>query len=394
MTASTQIKNNKYYTVLNWVSNGKRKQKWISTGLSVDGNNKRKAEKHCKDELHKLEETLSLSNYEEMLFSDFMRKWLEDIKRNISETTYHVYKNVVCGVICPYFDKLKINLADLKAYHIQDFYIYKMEHDGVTANTIHHYHANIHKALQYAVKTERIKSNPANLIDLPKKQKHIADFYTADELKLLIRAAMGTTLEPVVLIAAWFGLRRGEIIGLKWDCIDFENQTITIKGTMAKTNKMIYKETAKNNSSLRTLPMPDEASDYFHALMQRQKINRLQYGKRYNHQWKDFICVKPNGDILRLDYVSTYFPKLCEENGLRKIHLHELRHSNISLLIGAGASMKEVQEWAGHSTYTTTADIYAHIQSENKRKLSNTIGDLLSEKPSVRNPLEAEANAG
>lgn len=103
MTASTQIKNNKYYTVLNWVSNGKRKQKWISTGLSVDGNNKRKAEKHCKAELHKLEETLSLSNYEEMLFSDFMRKWLEDIKRNISETTYHVYKNVVCGVICPYF---------------------------------------------------------------------------------------------------------------------------------------------------------------------------------------------------------------------------------------------------------------------------------------------------
>lgn len=147
-------------------------------------------------------------------------------------------------------------------YHIQDFYLYKMEHDKVSPNTIHHYQANIHRALQHAVKTERIKSNPADNVDLPKKQKHIADFYTADELKTLLHAARDTEIEAVVMIAVWFGLRRGEIIGLKWNCIDFENRTISVRGTMAKTNKMIYKETAKNRSSVRTLPMTEEATTY------------------------------------------------------------------------------------------------------------------------------------
>lgn len=379
MTASVQEKRNKYYIVLNWVEAGKRKQKWVGTDLSVTGNNKRRAEQQRKEILREWEEKALLSNYEDILFSDYMRKWLEEVRNTIAETTYHVYKNVIDGVICPYFAEKKIKLSDLKTYHIQDFYAYKMSKDNVSANTIHHYHANIHRALKYAVKTERIKDNPADNVDLPKKQKHIADFYTADELKRLLQTARGTDIESVVLIAAWFGLRRGEILGLKWSCIDFDNRTITIKGTIARTNKLVYKETTKNNSSLRTLPMTDEAVSYLLELREQQQQNKKDLGKHYTDKWNDFVCVHRNGEIMKLDYVSRHFPMLCEQCGLRKISLHGLRHSNISLLVSAGANMKEIQEWAGHSTYTTTADIYAHIQSQNKLRLSQSIERLLTE---------------
>lgn len=379
MTASVQNKRNKYYVVLNWVENGKRKQRWVGTGLSVNGNNKRRAEQKRKEILREAEEKALLSNYDDILFSDYIQKWLEETKHTIAETTYSIYKNVINGVIYPYFAERKIKLSELKSYHIQDFYAYKMEHDNVTANTIHHYQANIHKALKYAVKTELIKDNPADYIDLPKKQKHIADFYSPEELKILLQAAKGTDIEMVVYIAAWLGLRRGEIIGLKWNYVDFENRTISIKGTMAKAKKTIYKETAKNTSSLRTLPMSEELTKYLYDLKERQIANKKRLGKHYIDKWKDFVCVRENGDILKLDYVTRHFPMLCEQCGLRRINLHELRHTNISLLLSAGVSIKEIQEWAGHSTYTTTADVYAHIQSQNKVRLSQSIESLLTE---------------
>ena len=161
----------------------------------------------------------------------------------------------------------------------------------------------------------------------------------------------------VVYLAAWLGLRRGEIIGLKWNYVDFENQTISVKGTMARAEKTIYKETAKNASSLRTLPMSTELTKYLYDLKERQKANKKRLGKHYADKWKDFVCVRDNGEILKLDYVTRHFPMLCEQCGLRRINLHELRHTNVSLLLYAGVSIKEIQEWAGHSTYTTTVNV-------------------------------------
>lgn len=382
VTASLQTKSDKYYVVLNWYEGTKRKQKWINTELSASGNNKRKAEAKRQEIVREWDEKLSAVNFESILFSDYLKRWLEDTKHTIMDSTYWEYKKTIENVICPYFESRKIMLADLKPYHIQEFYNFKMEHDGVTANTVHHYHANISKALKYAVKTERIKSNPAANVELPKKQKHIADFYTDEELQTLLTRSKGTNLETVVLLAACFGLRRGEIIGLKWDCIDFENNTLSIRGVVkdkgssgSKIENLYYEETAKTASSIRTFPMQTQIADYLKHLKQIQDTNKKE--EPYNHTWDEFVCVRPNGDILSLEYVSRRFPKLCEKCGLKRIKLHELRHSNISYLLEQGASMKEAQEWAGHSSYSTTANIYSHIQSKSKEKMAASLGKIL-----------------
>lgn len=172
-----------YYIIVSYhLSNGKRVQKWIKTEFSVNGNNKRKLEQKRIEILQEWQNKLVLDETE-MLFSDYLKQWLEDTKYTISKNTYYGYKQVIHNVICPYFAERRIKLCDLKPYHIQDFYTYKLNNDKVTANTIHHYHANISKALRYAYKMGRIESNPADKVDLPKKNRHVANFYTVEELK-------------------------------------------------------------------------------------------------------------------------------------------------------------------------------------------------------------------
>ena len=383
VTATVTTKGEKYYVIVTYYVDGKRKQKWESTGLSVSGNNKRKAEAKRKALIKEYESRPAQVEHQ-LLFHDFMKQWLEKIKSSISSSTYHEYRKIVNNGIVPYFEQKKISLHDLKPYHIQEFYDFKMQTDRVSASTVHHYHANIHKALAYAVKMERIAANPADKVELPKKNKHTANYYTAEELKLVLDKAKGTQIEPVVRLAAWYGLRRGEVIGLRWSSIDFTTNLLSVTGTVkdkgssgSKIKNMYYEPTAKTASSLRSFPMSEEVRAYLLRLKAQQATQKLVAG--YNHAWDDFVCVRPNGDLIPPEYVTRAFPKLCEECGLRRLKLHELRHTNISLLLAEGASMKELQEWAGHSNYATTANTYSHVQAQSKNRLMDTIGTLLKE---------------
>lgn len=383
ISATVTTKGNRYYVVVTYYVEGKRKQKWESTGLSVSGNNKRKAESIRKELVREYERLGSVEKIQ-MPFHEFMKQWLEKTKGSISTSTYYEYRKIIHNGIVPYFEQHSISLYDLKPYHIQEFYDFKMQTDKVTASTIHHYHANIHKALDYAIKMERIAANPADKVALPKKVKHIANYYSAEELKKLLDKAKGTQIEPVVRLAAWFGLRRGEIIGLRWSSIDFANKVLSVTGTVkdkgasgSKKKNMYYEPSAKTASSLRSFPMSEEVSSYLLRLKELQAVQKATDG--YNHTWDDFVCVRPNGDLIPPEYVTRAFPKLCEECGLRRLKLHELRHTNISLLLAGGASMKELQEWAGHSSYATTANTYSHIQAESKNRLMETIGTLLKD---------------
>lgn len=383
ITANISHKKDVYYIIVSYYnSDGKRLQKWIKTDLTVSGNNKRKIEQKKLEVLQEWQEKLKF--YEnDILFADYMQQWLDIIKNNVRPTTFYGYNQVVNYAIDPYFRKRKISLYELKPYHIQDFYTYKMDNDGISANTILHYNANIHKALAYAVKTERIPTNPADRIELPKKQRHIANYYTQDELNTLLKKSKGQQLETVVRLAVWFGLRRGEIIGMRWSSIDFDNKTISVTGTIKdrggrglEVGKLYFEPTAKNSTSLRSFPLSEAMIKYLKQIKESQDKRRNTI-KKYNHNWDDFVCVKNNGDLFSLDSVSYAFPRLCKQCGLKPIKLHELRHSNITVLLEKGANMKELQEWAGHSSYNTTANIYSHIQTESKSKLTNIIDNVL-----------------
>ncbi len=381
--AYLQAQSGRWYARICWYdANGTRQIKTRATGYSVEGNNKRKAEKRMREIQAEFEAKMT-PNSNDMLFSDWLTQWLDETRQGIEESTYTEYKRMIDNCIGPYFKKSNTKLCDLKAYHIQEFYNYRQENDGVSPQTVRRYHALIHKALKYAVKMERLNKNPSDNVELPKSEKHIAERYSDQELKILLKTAQGSSIETPVYLGSWFGLRRGEVIGLRWSSVDFDQCLLTVNGVVrdkgkrgGKTRNLYYVPHTKTEASRRTLPMPQTAVSYLRELKEKQDARR-NCVTDYNHEWDDFVCVRENGDLIPLEYVTRTFKQLCKKAGLEPIKFHELRHTNLSVLVESGASMKVVQVWAGHSTYKQTADTYSHIQTGSKKILADTMENIL-----------------
>jgi integrase len=368
-----QIKNDNYYMVLNYTdANGKRRQPWIPTGLPAKGN-KRRAEKLLLDTRKSfVPPVVSKENEDissDMLFADYMELWLEIIHSSVEKTTFSSYTQMVKGKIAPYFRNTGLTLDGIQAKHIQSFYLHELK--TVSPGTVIHYHANIHKALKYAVKMDLIPFNPADKVERPKKQRYIADYYRQEELERLLEASKDHPYSLLIQMTAFYGLRRSEVLGLKWDAIDFEANTLEIKHIVTQASidgkkVLVQADRAKTKSSLRTLPLVPPIRDRLLMLKGQQDTYRRLCGKSYNREYLGYLCVDEIGNIIRPNYVSEQFPKLLEKNGLRPIRFHDLRHSCASLLLANGVPMKQIQEWLGHSDFSTTANIYAHLDYASK----------------------------
>ena len=318
-----------YYAVLNYTDPlGKRKTKWISTGLTIKGN-KKKAEAVLMDARRNFVPETPKVMSGDIMFADFMEKWLEVIKSSVAVPTFASYSTSVKKIIAPYFREKEITLKNLTAKDIQEFYLKELER--VSASSVIHYHANIHKALKYAVKIDLIDSNPADKVERPKKDRFIGSFYDADEVNALLQASKGTKLEMPILFGSFYGLRRSEAIGLKWDAIDFEHDTITIRHTVTSCDidgkrVLVAADTTKTKSSLRTLPLVPFVRERLLALKEEQKENRRLCGRSYNREYLDYVCVNEIGDLIKPHYVTESFPKLLKASGMRQIRFHDLRH--------------------------------------------------------------------
>ena len=293
----------------------------------------------------------------------------EIAKGRLAHATYGAYQGLLKSTIVPYFRKKKLTLRELEARHLQMFYSEMLRR--VTPNTVIHYHAVIHSALKYAVKTDMLIQNVADKVDRPRKNSFQPVFLSADEMQKMFEALRGTKLELPVLVAAFYGLRRGEVVGLKWDAIDFERNTITIKHivTNAKIDgkcEIVCADRAKTKSSLRSLPLVSNIREKLLALREQQKENRRVCGNCYSKKYDGYVFVDAMGNIFNPRSVTANFSKLLEQNGLRHIRFHDLRHSCASLLLANDVPLKHIQEWLGHSDFTTTANIYAHLDYKSK----------------------------
>lgn len=378
-----QEKNGYYYMVLSYTGpDGKRKQPWVATGLPVKGNKKR-AEQLLRElrssftpPKAKRKEELS----PDMLFSDYMLYWLRIVRPAMQETTWSSYCFNVKDHIVPYFEPLGVTLAGLQARQIQSFYLHELE--TLKATSVLRLHANLHKALKYAVRLDLIPGNPVDKVERPKPEKYMAAYYTAEELEQLFAAARGHRLELIIQFAAFYGLRRGEVLGLRWDAVDLEAGTLTVRHIVTNTSiegkqVLVQADRAKTRSSLRTLPLVDAFAQRLRALKEQQEYNEQVCGSCYNRKYKGYLFVNEMGDLILPNSVTDGFAKLLAENGLRKIRFHDLRHSCASLLLKQGVPMKQIQEWLGHSDISTTANIYAHLDAQSKQLSAETMEQAL-----------------
>jgi integrase len=402
VTGSLFERNGKYTAVLNTYENGKRKQKSISLGIPVKGN-KRKAQEML-EELKKQYSGEGIKNMflktDSPLFADFLRDWLKITAPTIERTTYQSYENMINARLDSFFRMLGIRLTQVEPSHIRALHdsIFK---DGCNANTVIHYHAVVRKALQYAVKNEMIPKNPADMVDRPKLSKYTAGYYNEEEMAALFEATKQDSIAVVIQLAAYYGLRRSEVLGIRWSAIDFQRGTISInhKVTEGKVGgkKVLYAEDKlKTKSSFRTLPLIPEVRILLQEVKGRQEYHRGLFKKSYDNTYSDYVCVDEMGKIFKPNYITDHFGLLLQRYQFRIIRFHDLRHSCASMLLAQGIPMKSIQEWLGHSTFATTADTYSHLDFSSKQESAKAISAAFSrqdepkiEEPAANEPEEA-----
>ena len=370
-------RNNKYQMMIHYYdASGKRKSHSKSTGLDYKRCNKKQANQMLEELLNEYRNAYNIETVSNLYFEEYLEKWMCQIKKEVRENTLYTYQLQMDNHILPYFKKKHILLKDLRHRDLQAYYRHEMD-NGMSPNTIKKYHANIHRALKYAVRDELIPTNPADSIDLPKVTKYRAGFYSIEEAEELFAAVKGTKMEAPIKLATIFGLRREEVLGLKWSAVDLKEQKLTIDHTCILIGAKIKNvDATKNESSHRMLYLTDDMTSFLKSLKIRQRESKLRYGEDYVDS--GYVCVDEYGQQLKPSYISQTFKVVLKKNGLRHIRFHDLRHTCASLLMSQGYQLKDVQEWLGHSNISTTADIYGHLDDERKKNIARQMNGILA----------------
>ena len=382
MTGSLQIKNDLFYAVLNFKDKkGKRKQKWIPLQLPVKGN-KRKAEAILQKLIMQYQE-LEYIEPVKMLLSQYIEKWIERDKAHVTVTTYNQYVNMLKLHIAPYFDSRGITVVKVTPGDLEDYYRFKVA-EGLSPNTVIKHHAIIRSALQWALKHRYIQYNPADLADKPARIRYQPNEpYSVQEVIQLLTLTQNEPIAVPIFLAAFYGLRRSEILGLRWSSINFNTGWFYIDTTVVREKignnivSQVRENTTKTQYSKRMLPLCQYTYNYFQSVRQHQLMQMELCGTSYNLTYFDFVCVDDMGMLLQPDFVSQKFRSLLQKYGLRHIRFHDLRHSCATIMLYLGYTMKDIQTWLGHSNYNFTANTYVHSSKESHMQMAQSLSNYL-----------------
>ena len=376
MNGSLQKKGNVYYVVVSIKDeHGDFKSKWISTKCKK----KTDAHKELNRILNEIEngEYINKSNF---LFADYMEYWLKNIIINqVERSTWESYNYNLYNHVIPYFKGKGLKLQEVGTIQLQTYFNEKYENGrtdgkgGLSANLLKKHYANIKKALDYAIKIGYIRTNPIGNVAMPKVKKFVGKILTVEEVERLLQGVKGTDLESMIVLTVNYGLRRGEILGLRWQDIDFEGKNLVICNTRIKMKVRIEKQ-PKTEASLRTLPLISHIDKYLRNLIKHQEEDKLLFGECYIQS--DYVCRYRDGKPINIDSCNHAFKGILKRNKLPDIRLHDLRHCTASILLKNGASMKDIQIWLGHSDISTTMNIYAHVDFEMKKATANLMGGM------------------
>lgn len=372
ITGSIQPKGGYWYTVINlYDENGKRRQKAANTGLKERGN-KTKAEAILREQLAEYNKNNITTS--RLTVAEYFSRWIVDVKNEVRQNTYRTYLGNMARHIIPYFQENKILLYELTANDLEAFY--KCKAGEVSATTIHHFRENISKALTDAMRAGLINSNPAALARTPKCEQYKAKFLNPEEIQQLLKLYKGTKIELPVQLCVVYGLRRSEVLGLKWQYIDFSNRQFRIAETLQQNTGGNYTDAPKTSSSYRTLPMTDEV---YHLLLDKRKSqNENRELLKSGYKESDYVCTHSDGTAISPNYLTKEFHKIIKTSDLPQIRLHDLRHSTASNLLASGFSIPQVQEWLGHGSATTTMKYYAHADKTSKLGIASALQGVLN----------------
>ena len=313
-----------------------------------------------------------------MTLAEYLRHWLTaDIDRRVAARTAARHRGIVENNIIPRLGH--VPMRRLTAVHIEGFEAElqregwmkrrrqpkaangevpaSTEKRGLSAQTVQHVHRTLSQALAHAVRLEVLFKNPAQQVKPPKPNRHEIKILGKDEIGELLKAAKGTPLYLPVLVAVTTGLRRGELLGLRWSDLDLNAGTLTVHQSMERVKGEIAFKAPKTKTSRRSITLPAITVQAMQEHRVEQAEERLKLG--LGRDPRGVVFTRASGEPLDQDSLSKAFVRLVAAAGVTPITLHGLRHTHISHLLMDGVHIKVVSERAGHANVNITLSVYA-----------------------------------
>lgn len=355
---------------------GQRKQKWLTV------NTEKEAQRLLTKTLRELD-TNAYSDSRGTTVADFMERWLADYATpNCSEKTTQEYRKLIDGHVSPRLGKLL--LEKVAPAGIQKFYaelLTKGRKDGrggLSGRTCLHVHRVLHEAFGHAVLWQLLAINPFTRVEAPRaEKKRIRPPDAVGVVELLEKAqTLAPTIYPIILAAICTGLRRAEVLALRWSDIDLDAGMLTVHQSASQvTGKLIFKA-PKSETSRRSVALPSILTEELIRHRGRQANQKLEIGRADYHD-HDLIFAREDGMPRSPGSFSHMFAVFLKRAGLPPIRFHDLRHSYASQLIRQGVPLKTVSTLMGHSGISITADTYGHLLGGEEREAANILDAAL-----------------
>ena len=357
---------------------GKRKQQWIS----VKGT-KKVAEKRLAEMLHQLD-TGIFTRPGKTTLAEFLERWLKDyVWPNLAPRTAEGYEHIIRRHLIPGLGNIK--LTQLRPAHLQRYYSEKLSggrcdgNGGLSPRTVRHHHMNLHTALESAVKWGLLSRNPVDAVSPPRCQRPEWHILNENDIGTLLEAAKATSYYALFYLAIYTGMRRSELLALRWCDIDLLLCQIYVTRTLhqLRDGSIIYRapKTAKGR---RMIALSPSATLVLREHKEKQGLDRDMLGITLTDD--DLVFSQLDGKSLLPNTVTHAWMKLVRRNGLRGIRLHDARHSHASLMLKLGTHPKIVQERLGHASISITLDTYSHVVPGLQEAAADRFDELLTPK--------------
>lgn len=317
----------------------------------------------------------NLTDIGELTLQSWVYQYLKDYKANeIKASTFNTYMTFYRKHI----ENSEIGLMDLKAVKTSDlqrYYNQKLK-KGLSAKTVRHLSVIIRETLAQAVRLQYIGINPQDAVILPKKEKFVGNTLTKEDVIKLLREAREEALFPLIMTAIFTGMRKGELLGLQWENVDLDNGFISVEKSLCRVADGVDEKgrhrtkvellEPKTVSSKRRIPINTQLVE----ILKRHKENQEEYKKETGDFYNcdlDLVFANYLGEFMSEREVLRGFYDVLDKYNIERVRFHDLRHTFASLMMEMQTDSKVIQDILGHSSISTTLDIYTHLKMEQKR---------------------------
>ena len=307
--------------------------------------------------------------------ADWLNTWVTEYIGNVKSSTRKSYQDHVRLNITPYIGN--VPLSKVTAAMIQQMYNELQAEKELSPKTIKNVHGVLHRALEQAQKMGYIRSDPLTAVTLPRIEKKQIKPLEDEELCAFLKEIRGNPYELVYFVTVFTGLRQGEVLGLTWDCVNFEKQTLLINkqhGKKKGTREYCF-SSLKNDR-----PRVIEAADGVMDALKKQQLRKQRWAARLKDGWDNpdnLVFTTETGRYLCNQTVYLAFKKIVRRLHLDATRFHDLRHTYAVNSLKSGDDIKTVQENLGHQTAAFTLDVYAHATNSMKRESANRMDQYI-----------------